>query len=307
MAMIIFCGGCTPYVQSTAYKVMFIPKSQISNFWKVAINGFNTAIAEYNMEGELRSTLDEEDIEGQIDIVNQAIEEKFDAIIISSIGYEELAPAIERAISENIKVIVIDSDVNAPSVKVRISTDNFAAGYKMGQKMAEMMRFKGTIGMLTFDENTENSAKRISGFTTAIEKHKNIQIKYNVVTKSTEGESQAKAEQMIRNNPDLDGMVAFNEIISLGMGRSVEKLHREDLICVGFDNNTELIDYLENGVMDVLVLQNQYAMGYLGVKYAFDSLSQKTSKASNIDTGVYIVTKDNMYNPNMQTALFPFE
>lgn len=289
---------------SEQYKIMFIPKSSISTFWKIAIEGFDTAIAEYNAYGEVRNTESEEDAEGQSQIVRDAIAEGFDAIVISSNSYEELAEPVLEAMAAGLEVVVIDSDVNVPEVKVRVSTDNYVAGFNMGEKMAELLEYEGDIGVISFDTVTQNGYDRMNGFFDAIDGHENINIVQDVMISSDISVAEYTTKIIIGNTENLDGIATFNEITTVGMCQALEKLDRTDLICVGFDNNTKVVDFLERGIMDITVIQNQFAMGYLGVEYAVKLLDGEKLSDVKIDTGTHIVTRDNMYE--LQTILFPF-
>lgn len=54
-------------------------------------------------------------------------------------------------------------------------------------------------------------------------------------------------------------------------------------------------------------MQNPYAMGYLGVEKAWQSLQgMKFDKNELIDTATQIVTKENMFTMESQKALFSF-
>lgn len=303
VVIIVFSSVATP-VKKDTYRIAFIPKSTISSFWKITIDGFNTAISEYNAYGEIRSTENEEDFEQQSQIVRDVVAEGFNAIVISAISYEQLAEPVTEAMKAGVEVVVIDSDVNVPNVKVRVSTDNYDAGFKMGEKMAELLEYKGEIGVLAFDTVTQNAKDRIDGFYGAIEQYDEIIVCDHAVTASNELISQQITETMIMEHPEIDGIATFNEIITVGMGKAVEKFSKKELICVGFDNNFEVVDFLEREILDVTIIQNQFAMGYLGAEYAIKLLDGEKYENLHVDTGTEVVTRENMLE--LQTVLFPF-
>ena len=63
---------------------------------------------------------------------------------------------------------------------------------------------------------------------------------------------------------------------------------------------------LETGEMDALIVQNPFAMGYLGVASACDAIAGKTLD-KNVDTATTVVTKSNMYDPDIQRILYRFK
>ncbi len=305
--VMVSLSACQPTaVKRKEIKAMFIPKSRGTSFWEITIAGFNTAVTENNIEGKVVAPLNEEDIDGQIALIENAVEEGYNLIILSSINYEKPVAVIEDAISKGVQFVSIDSDVNSQKVKVRISTDNYAAGYKMGKQMAEDLGGVGNVGLLIFDENTRNGYDRISGFTTAISEYPNMNI---VTRKSTVSNSLIAMDNtvsMLRQHPNIQAVASFNELTTVGVGMAIEELSREDLYAIGFDNNATVVDYLEKGVFDALVVQNQFSMGYLAVEYGIDLVNGIVVSENNIDTGINIVTRNNIYNPNIQTILFPF-
>ncbi len=72
---------------------------------------------------------------------------------------------------------------------------------------------------------------------------------------------------------------------------------------IGFDTEKALIDGLKEGAIDSLVAQNPYKMGYEGVKAVLAVLDGTELPARRIDTGVNLVTKDNMETPEIQALL----
>lgn len=73
---------------------------------------------------------------------------------------------------------------------------------------------------------------------------------------------------------------------------------------VGFDSSPSLIDGLKDGVIDSLVTQNPFDMGYKAVKAAVSKLEGETlEKIQNLSP--VIVTKANLDEPAIHARLFP--
>ena len=287
-------------------KIMFIPKSMNSTFWEIVVEGFEAATVEYNVYSEVRYPKTEEDYVRQIEIIEEAINENFDAIILSAIHYEYLVNVVEKALNKGIEVVIIDSDVNEQNIKTRISTNNYNAGYKMGEQTAKDINFSGTVGLLMVDKTAKNDFDRMQGYINALSQYSNIKIVHNQNTLPDMIDAEENTLKIIEMHPDITALATYNEITTMGMGQAIEKSKRDDIYCIGFDNNTILVDYLEQGIFDSLIVQNQFAMGYLGCEYAIKLLHNK-SVSSRVDTGVHVITKETMFTSKTQTILFPFE
>ena len=82
----------------------------------------------------------------------------------------------------------------------------------------------------------------------------------------------------------------------------------ESVFLVGFDSNVATVDGLQDGCVDALVVQNPYAMGYLGVESAYKLLTgQDSGLAKTVDTSTQVVDRENMFSMDSQKALFAFE
>jgi ribose transport system substrate-binding protein len=65
-----------------------------------------------------------------------------------------------------------------------------------------------------------------------------------------------------------------------------------------------LINALKKDELNGLILQDPFKMGYLGVKAAVDILQDKKVE-KRIDTGVTLVTKENLNDPEIQKLVNP--
>jgi ribose transport system substrate-binding protein len=73
---------------------------------------------------------------------------------------------------------------------------------------------------------------------------------------------------------------------------------------VGFDASPKLIEGLQAGKIDGLVVQNPFAMGEQGVKLLVQKIKGQDIPA-RVDTGAAMVTKENMEQPEMKALLHP--
>ena len=76
---------------------------------------------------------------------------------------------------------------------------------------------------------------------------------------------------------------------------------------VAFDSNAVSVGMLETGEVDALIVQNPYAMGYLGVEKAWEILSRRGVEGDKLDTETTLVTRENMFLDEYQKILFLFD
>jgi len=111
------------------------------------------------------------------------------------------------------------------------------------------------------------------------------------------------AEDLLTKHAQLDGLYASNASTSVGSAQALQSQGRADSIkMVGFDAEETLIDKLRSGVVDSLVVQDPYKMGYIGVKTLVDKINGK-EVPKLIDTGVELVTLKRLEEPKIKALL----
>jgi ribose transport system substrate-binding protein len=112
-----------------------------------------------------------------------------------------------------------------------------------------------------------------------------------------------RATDILTAHPDLAGIFASNESSSVGAVQAIKhKGLMGKVVLVGFDSSPNLIEDLRAGVLDSLVLQNPYRMGYEGVRTIVEKLSGKDVPRL-VDTGVKLLTAGNIDTPEMQQLI----
>lgn len=287
--------------------VAVIVKSTQSTFWKTVQSGVKAAANEYNLEYTFEGPLSEEDAEVQNQLIEQAVVNGAKALVVSAIDATASTDVLERAVQAGVKVIVMDSDAHAEGVSVRVGTDNYAAGQAAAQALLNTEKTVRTIGMVGFDARTENGQARERGFIDAIQADGRAKIVEQIHSPSDSAQVQAATRAMLRRQPELDAIVTFNEITTLGVGHAIEEMKCSERIhVVGFDNNVVSVGMLESGELDTLIVQNPFAMGYLCMENAALLLANKVVPESNVTTEIRVISRDNMYTEENQRFLFSF-
>ena len=301
------CGADTTY--SEQHTVALIAKSTETEFWLSVFAGAEAAATEYNLKLTITGPETEEDYETQNQMVADAVAEGAQAIVFSAIDYENNAAAIDDAAKKGAKIVAIDSSVDSQAVSTYIGTDNYAAGQMAAQ--AALDRIVGTlrIGIVNYDMNSANGQERERGARDLFSSTGRAEVVAAINTLAEAGHAREDTAQMLADHPGINVLLAFNEPTRVGAAQAVEELGlSEDVFLVGFDSNVATVEGLQTGSVDALIVQNPYAMGYLGVESAYKLLSgQGTGLTAVVDTSTQIVDRDNLFSIDSQKALFAFE
>lgn len=303
-------GGCAAAAPTGArHRVAIVAKSTRTEFWLSVFAGAQAAAAEYNVELDISGPETEEDYETQNRMVAEAVDAGAEALVFSAIDYENNAAAIDAAAAAVVRIVAIDSNVDSAAVQTYIGTDNYAAGQMAAQAALDAVDGELTVGIVNYDISSANGQERERGARDLFEESGRAQVAARINTLAEAGRAQADTGELLRAHPDINVLLAFNEPTSVGAAAAVAAQDLSDAVfLVGFDSNLATVEGLQNGSVDALIVQNPYAMGYLGVESAYRLLSgQGGSLAPTVDTATSIVDLENLFTMDSQKALFAFE
>ena len=205
--------------------------------------------------------------------------------------------------------MAIDSNVNSKAVETYIGTDNYAAGQMAAQAALDGMTGRLVVGIINYDVRSANGQGREQGARETFEESGRARVAAVVNTLAESGRAQADTAAMLEKYPEINVVLAFNEPTSVGAAAAVAQMDLSDRVyLVGFDSNVATVEGLQNGSVDALVVQNPYAMGYMGVESAYQLLAGQSGRLPDtIDTSTRVVTLDNMFTMDSQKALFAFQ
>ena len=205
------------------------------------------------------------------------------------------------------KIVVIDSDVNSDEVNCRIGTDNYDAGCRAAEAALKDESDEIHIGIVNYDKNSDNGQKREEGLRDTVKRDSRASIDTVINVLSDTDDAKEGTKKMLAEHPKINVIVTLNEWTSLGVGYAIQELGLKDSVrVVAFDSNVVSVGMLETGEVDTLIVQNSYAMGYLGVETAYKLINGYQIE-DTIYTDTIAVNKENMYDEECQRRLFAFE
>lgn len=298
-------GNKTP--DTMRYKVALVAKSTQTDFWKAVFVGAEAAATEYNLDLSIVGPETEEDYEAQNDMIAEAVENGAQALVFSAIDYDANAPAIDKAAAQGVKIVVIDSAVNSGEVATYIGTDNYSAGQMAAEAALDGTTGDLQVGIVNYDINSANGQERERGAVDALTESGRAQVVATIHTLAEANSAREDTLEMLRAHPEINVLLAFNEPTSVGAAQAVEELQLADsLWMVAFDSNLITVDALQTGVVDALVIQNTYEMGYFGVQSAYKLLAgQRSAVEKHVDTATRIINRQNLFALDSQKVLFP--
>ena len=305
----LLLGGCGATAATEQHTVALVAKSTQTEFWLSVFAGAEAAATEYNLKLTITGPETEEDYEAQNRMVADAVAAGAEALVFSAIDYENNASAIDDAARAGVKIVAIDSSDASEMVSTYIGTDNYAAGRMAAQAALERVEGELTVGIVNYDISSANGQEREHGAVDLLQESGRAEVAAVINTLAEAGQAKEDTEAMLAEHPEINVLLAFNEPTSVGAAEAVSALGlSESVFLVGFDSNVVTVDGLQEGSVDALVVQNPYAMGYLGVESAYKLLAgQGDSLDKTVDTSTQVVDRENIFTMDSQKALFAFE
>jgi len=284
--------------------IAVIPKATTHIFWQSVRAGAEQAGAEAGVKVFWNGPERESDREKQIQIIEDFIVQNVSGIVLAPNDSKALVPSVEKIYSRNIPCAIIDSAVETDKYVCFAATDNYKGGVIAAMRMGKILNGKGKIIVVKYIPGSASTTKRENGFIDTIKKEfpaiEIVDAQYGMDTVET---ALVVTEDLLTKDSDLDGLYACNASTSVGALQALASQRRTGKIkMVGFDAEDALIDGLKAGLIDSLVVQNPYKMGYEGLKAVVASLDGK-KVAKHIDTGVELVTKERLDEPKIKDLL----
>lgn len=293
--------------------IAVIPKGTSHEFWKSIHAGSIKAARELSSPGAeveviWKGPLREDDREQQIQVVEGFTSQGVNGIVLAPLDNRALARPVEEAKSAGVPTVIIDSALESNSIVSFVATDNRKGGMLAADRLGELLGGKGKVILLRYAEGSASTQDREAGFLDEIkQKYPNIEListdQYAGATRDTA--KRASENLLNRFGDEVQGIFCPNESTTAGMLSALQDIGKAGkVIFVGFDTSQMFIDAMRAKQLHGIVVQNPFNMGYLGVRTMVENLQGKTVD-KRIDTGVTMVTPDNLETKDTQALLHP--
>lgn len=284
--------------------VAMIPKASADIFWQSVHAGAVKSSWENNAKLVWDGPANETDIATEMQIVETMINRRVDAIALAPSDKSAFKIVVDRAYAARIPVIIFDSAIDTDKYATFVATDNYLGGQMGADRLGQILHGKGKIVMVKTVPGGASTTAREDGFRDELKaKFPAIQILDERYGMASIAQSLTVTENMLTAHPDLDGIFCSNESGSSGAAQAL-KARSSKIKLVGFDSSPMLIDLLEAGWINTLVIQDPFKMGETAFDEAVKAIrGEKTPK--KIALPPRLVDLGNLHDPAIQAQLKP--
>jgi ribose transport system substrate-binding protein len=319
--VVVALAGCGQKSDQTApqaeakkgYTIAVIPKGTTHEFWKSIHAGAVKAEQELTAAGTpveviWKGPLREDDRDQQIQVVENFTTRRVSGIVIAPLDSQALVNPVESAVQSGIPVVVMDSALKTDKYTSFVATDNLKGGQLAGEFMGKLLNGKGNVILLRYAVGSASTEEREKGFLDAIAKFPDIKLisADQYAGPTVETGYQASQNLLNRFGNEVNGVFCVNEPSTIAMTKALKDIGKAGgkVKMVGFDAGSQSVRDMKAGDVQGLAVQNPMLMGYLGVKTIVKQL-QGGPVEKRIDTGVVLVTPENMEQPENKDLLAP--
>lgn len=270
----------------------------LNNPWWISVSDFAQKEADaLGVNLTIAIPQEEVDLEKQVSMIEAAIEQDADAIVISAASSDGVIPAIQKAREKGMKIVNFDTRISDTSViDAFVGGDDVAGAYKAGKYICEQLGGEGQVAIITGLMEQSTGVDRHEGFMKACEEFPGIEV---VAEQSAEWSSDKAADvttNILTANPDIKAIFACNDQMAVGMVNAAKSAGKsaDDLILVGFDGILDAVDLTLSGDLDAFVSLPNLDEGAMGIKLA-------VSLVNNPD---YTYDREILYDCTLVTSEF---
>ena len=258
-----------------APQIGLVMKTLTNPFFIEMEKGARKAEKELGINLLVRTAAQETSIEQQVQLVEDLIAAKVDAIVIAPAESERLVPSLKKAQAAGIKLINIDNRLDPAALKLAnmppvpfVSVDNDAGAFKAGSYLASLTKGPAKAAILEGMRSADNGRQRMEGAKRGLLAQKGISVVASETANWKIDEAYTVTKAIFAKHPDISLLFAANDMMALGALKYVQEAKKTHVKIVGYDALNEALTEIKSGTLAATIDQQAAEQGYQGVALA---------------------------------------
>ncbi len=287
--------------------IVFIPKSTNTTFYLFLRKGAADKARELGYTVDYQGVATESEVMGQVNLFNNIAATRPAGILCAAIDAKAMQPAVKAAMNAGIPVVMVDATIEDTSIPVAsITTDNYQGGQLGGELLAKILDYKGKVANLGISAGSHTGVQRSQGFIDVIARHSGMTVLPVQWTEADPARCLNVTTDLLNGNPDLAGVYGAAAAMGVGASQAIRAKGLEKKVkIVHFDPSPEVLPLFEQGIIQGIISQNPYRMGYDGVEIIDQFLKGNPVPADKkmVELPAVAITAENYNNPEIQALL----
>ncbi len=300
--LVVGCGG----KHDASEKYFLVAANVKLPYWQTAASGLARAARQLGVQAEMVGP-DTYDSAAEQQQFRSAVSKKPAGILISAADASQFRGEIDSALSQGIPVITMDSDVPGSKRPSFIGTNNYDAGMAGGRRLAQELKGKGNVIVLTMPGQA-NLEERLHGYRDAVASNPGIKIAEVVDIRGDPRVAFDTTNDLVTKDPGkVDAFVCLEAASCKEVADVLTRNKTTGKVVIAFDTDKETLDWIQNGVIAATIAQKPFTMAFYGLKMLDDLHHYKPEHLDAgftrdsfapvpyfVDTGASLLDKSNM-------------
>jgi ribose transport system substrate-binding protein len=238
----------------------------------------------------------ETDFESQINAVDNFITQGVDAIVVAPADSKAMVAPLKKAMDAGIVVVNFDVALDADAKKAAgvdlafVGPDNRGGAKLAGDALGKVLGKGGKVVIIEGNPGADNAAQRKAGFEDSIAEYGLELVDSRTAHWETE-EANTVFSNMLTAHPDIQGVMAANDSMAIGVVKALESAGRTDIQVVGFDNIPAAQELVTQGKLLATVDQYGAQMAANAIDLAIGVVKGGPPLEGWVKTPIDLVTK----------------
>lgn len=220
--------------------------------------------------------------ETQIKLMEELINQKYDAIFLQAYDAAALASSVEAAEAAGIPVINLNLDVDTAHTAL-VGMVDYEAGRVVAQEMEKALGGKGNVVILQSPPGASLGVQREKGFRDYIEANcPNMKIVGAQNAEWLKEKAMDVMNSFMQANPQIDGVYGINDSMAEGAALAAKAAGRlDEMVIWGADGEKDALTMIENGELTGTVYTNCFEQGATAARLALYCIGAGITTAPN--------------------------
>ena len=213
---------------------------------------------------------DEASAEDQKKRLAEAEKKDYDVIGVDVADDKIISPILDEMVDSGSKVMTFsssDADEGCKRIAYVGNTHNYQDGADLTEALCKKLDYKGKVAILVGSVGAPCHEDRARGAADTIAKYSDMEIVATEYDMDSVDKAYDLTLKILKENPDLNGIVCCNMSNPVGAARAITE-KGSGAVIVGMDHDEEALNYLKDGVIYCLGVQDCYSIGFDTIQIA---------------------------------------
>lgn len=291
------------------HSVSVIVDNSNNERWIVMRQGLEQAAKDYGVDLNYVYTGEFIDMEEELSLIRREMKSGAEGIILQA-AYTSQDSKEMLELGADTAVVLLESDLPAEGFYTYVGPDNQALGQAVADVLideyGQQLKTK-KIGVLTGNQNQYGMQQRLAGFEARL-KEVQVEAAWKIDREERKRKEEGEGEGSRFDVPFVpDIMIALgnDETEKLADYMQEHKKTAGNCLAYGVGCSEKAVYCLDKGILQKLVVPNEFNMGYQSMEAMAKQLKYHTKEAATIQVDYLVVDRENLYDTDNQKVLFP--